>query len=77
MSPADVAGTAIGCRLKGCVRGARNPIEKIILAAFVARGVTAGFATLANASAALIAMSGHLGDINILLTRTTVQGLSH
>jgi hypothetical protein len=50
----------------------------MILAAFIALGVTAGIASLANAAAAaLINTSGHSGDINFLLARAITQGLSH
>ncbi|HET6305751.1 MAG TPA: hypothetical protein VFG12_01105 [Rhodopila sp.] len=52
-------------------------MEKIILAAFIALGVTACFASLANAAAALINTPGHSGDINLLLAHIIALGISH
>jgi hypothetical protein len=52
-------------------------MEKIILAVFIALGVTAGFASLANAAAALINTSGDPGEVNILLAHAIAQALSY
>jgi hypothetical protein len=52
-------------------------MKTIILAAFIALGVTACFASLANAAAALINTSDQLGDIDFLLARAIAQALSY
>jgi len=49
----------------------------MILAAFIALGVTACIASLANAAAALINTSGDSGDVSILLACAIALGLSH